>query len=153
MKITEITYTVNQHGVLKIPQTEIAQIGLRPGDHVRVAFLSEDGDTNTFREFLLSKDGVGSVGSDGQIAVPTALLKQANIPDDADIQVICENGAIILCTDPILKADELGEIIDALGIANDMFAQLPDDPADAIELLQDTFDAEGANEYNECEQY
>lgn len=145
LKILETTYTVNQHGVLKIPRETISEMGLYPGDPVRVAYLSEDGEVNTFREFLLTTGGAGSAKTGGQIAVPNELLAQAGIPDHADIQVICGAGAIILCADPILGAADLSTILSSLGIAADMISQLPAEPNDAIERLQNTFNMEGAN--------
>lgn len=134
-----MTYTVNQHGVLKIPRETITGMGLYPGDTVRVAYLSEDGEVNTFREFLLTTGGAGSAKTGGQIAVPNELLAQAGIPDHSDIQVICGTGAIILCADPILGAADLSKILSALGVAADMISQLPAEPNNAIELLQNTF--------------
>ncbi len=40
MIISETTYTVNQYGALQIPCETPAEMGLRPGDAVRVAYLS-----------------------------------------------------------------------------------------------------------------
>lgn len=146
LKILETTYTVNQHGVLKIPRETITGMGLYPGDSVRVAYISEDSEVNTFREFLLTTGGVDSTKTGGQITVPHELLAQAGISDHADIQVICGAGAIILCADPILGAEDLSKILSALGVAADMISQLPTEPNDAIELLQNTFNMEGAND-------
>lgn len=58
MTIIETAYTVSQHGTLKISRKALSGMGLQPGDTVRVAYLSDDGQANIFREFLLSKDGV-----------------------------------------------------------------------------------------------
>lgn len=146
MKISETTFTVSMHGTLKIPRQTMAEMGLYPGDSVRVAYLSEDGEANTFQEFLLTKNGFDSTEEDARIAIPTALLKQAGLPESADVQVVCGNGAIILCADPLLHAEALEEILSALGIATDILSQLPGVADTAIEMLRDTFNQEGADE-------
>ena len=58
MMISENSYTINQHGNLKIPSRELIAMGLFAGMHVRVAFLTEDGEKNTFCEFLLTKNSL-----------------------------------------------------------------------------------------------
>ena len=52
MKITELTYTVTKSGGLRIPADIIKEMGINPGENVRVAYLSSDGDKNEFREFV-----------------------------------------------------------------------------------------------------
>ena len=44
MKISENSYTINQHGNLKIPSKGLIAMGLFVGMHLRVAFLTEDGE-------------------------------------------------------------------------------------------------------------
>lgn len=149
MMLSETTYTVNQHGTLRISRRAILEMGLRPRDTVRVAYLTNDGQENTFGEFMLTKDGIGSAAEEEQIAIPTILLKQAGIPENADVQVICVAGAIVLCADPSLNANDLEKLLHSLGIATDLLSQLPDDTEGAIEALHDALNEEGANENGE----
>ena len=51
--ITELVYTVNKQGSLKIPKDAIREMGLQAGDHVRVAFLSTDGEKNDYCELMI----------------------------------------------------------------------------------------------------
>ncbi len=153
MIISETTYTVNQYGALKIPCETTAEMGLRPGDAVRVAYLSEDGKANTFREFLLTKSGIDSMEEDSRIGIPTTLLKQAGIPENADVQVVCGNGTIILCADPPLCAEDFEEIVSALGVATDILSQLPSESDRAIEMLKNALDQEGADEDDEYDSH
>lgn len=111
MMLSETTYTVSQYGTLKISRKAISEMGLQPGDTVRVAYLTNDGQANIFREFMLTKDGVDSEEEEGRIAIPATLLKQAGIPENADVQVICVDGAIVLCADPSLNTEDLERLL------------------------------------------
>jgi len=146
MTIIETTYTVSQHGTLKISRKAISGMGLQPGDTVRVAYLSDDGQANIFREFLLTKDGIDAATADGQIAIPTDLLEQAGIPQNADVQVIYGNGAIVLCPDPCLDVENLEKLLHSLEIAADLLSQLHSEPDEAIEAFQQALNEEGADE-------
>lgn len=151
MKISETTYTVNQHGNLMIPKRTLSEMGLGPGNHVRVAYLSTDGTENTYREFLLSADPLDKQEESKRIAVPTELLLQANIRPDADIQVICTDGAIILSQDPVLQTEDLRRVLSSLEIAADLLEQLPDDHVEAMDTLQQFIETnkEGAYDYDD----
>ena len=53
MQILEMTFTVDKRGGMKIPPPVLAKMGLAAGSHVRVAYLTHDGTTNTFCELML----------------------------------------------------------------------------------------------------
>lgn len=148
MTLSETTYTVGSDGTLVIPRQTIEQMGLQAGGLVSVAYLSADGQQNSFREFMLTPDGITNIDTDEHIAIPTALLEQAGIADNSDVQVICGDGAIILCADPVMHANELREVLMALEIAEKIISQLPCDPDGAIAIMQDALDVEGADEYD-----
>ena len=61
MYISELTFTVDRRGSIKIPASVLEKMGLHPGDNIRVAYLTQDGSANTFREFLLLPDTVVAV--------------------------------------------------------------------------------------------
>ena len=58
MKILEATLTVRDSGNLVFPAAILQKMGLSVGDHVKVAYLTDDSKRNTFKEFLLTTDGV-----------------------------------------------------------------------------------------------
>ncbi len=136
MMISENSYTINQHGNLKIPSKELIAMGLLAGMHVRVAFLTEDGEKNTFREFLLTQDSLSEIHEESQFQIPAKLLHQANIADDADIQIITVNGGILICQEPSLDVDQLHAISDTLSLALSVTDELSDELPDANEQLR-----------------
>ena len=153
MMISENSYTINQHGNLKIPSRELIAMGLFAGMHVRVAFLSEDGEKNTFHEFLLTKNSFTEFDAEPRFQIPADLLRQAKIAEDADIQMIVVDGAILICQEPNLTVQELKAISDSLGLAASMTEELPDDLPAAKDRLQqalsDFMDEEmSSNEYD-----
>lgn len=137
MEILEMTYTIGNNGYFNIPAKVLRQMGLGPGDHVRIAYLTDQSQENIFREFLLTADSLAEAENCSHIAVPRELLRQAEIPEDADIQVICSPGAIILAQDPILDVDALREVLSSMNIAAEILEQLPEDTDDALDALQD----------------
>lgn len=138
MQIAEITCTIEKNGCLRIPADILQQMGLGPGEHIRVAYLTDQSQQNIFREFMLSGDPLDQLDdSGGSIAVPEELMNQAGIPMNVDIQVICAPGAIILAQEPVLDLEEMKKVLESLNIASDILEQLPEDAEDAIEVLQD----------------
>lgn len=111
-------------------------MGLVAGDHVRAAYLTEDGTQNTFREFFLTAEGIGDHGEEQRVSIPTTLLQQANIPEHSDIQVFCLEGALVFAREEGLDQLELTEVLTSLQAASDVLAGLPDDPAGALEALE-----------------
>ena len=152
MMISENSYTINQHGNLTIPSRELIAMGLFAGMHVRVAFLTEDGEKNTFREFLLTKNSLTEIDAEPRFQIPAELLRQAKIAEDADIQMIVVDGAILICQEPNLNVQELHKISDSLGLAASMTEELPDDLPAAKDRLQqalsDFMEEMSSNEYD-----
>lgn len=137
MEVLEITCTIGNNGCLNIPAKVLRQMGLGPGEHIRIAYLTNQSQENMFREFLLTADSLEETENCSHIAVPKELLRQAEIPEDADIQVICSPGAIILTQDPILNADALKKVLSSMDIAAEILEQLPEDTDNALDVLQD----------------
>ena len=126
MKIVETTYTINKGGGLKIPSTDLKAMGLNAGEHIRVAYLSRDGIHNDDREFLLSGESIAEdSGEEAQISIPAALMEQANIPQDADLQIVCCDGCIVIMRDSALSIDELTAVLSALETAEELATQMP----------------------------
>lgn len=132
MKINETTYTVSQNGSLKIPAIVMRGMGLGPGDHVRVAYLSRDGEQNTFREFFLSEHGIEDMAEssgDSTIAIPEELLQKAQLSGTSSFQILCVEGCIVICQDPGFTLRELHGLLKQLQQANDIAVEMepPDD--------------------------
>jgi len=87
---------------------------------VTVAFLSANGAENSFHEFLISPESLGTALADGfrDIKIPTELLIKANIPVDSDVDIACIDGAILILRSKSLSLAELEEIFNMLGLAN-----------------------------------
>ena len=112
MKLIEMTFEISENGDLRIPAEDIADMGLQAGEQVCVAFLSSDGATNDFREFAVARDHEEIVGEDYQsFQLPTQLLEQALIPPDADLQIMCLDGMIVISKREYLEIGDLEEIL------------------------------------------
>ena len=150
MKIAEMTFTVDGRGNLKIPAAVLREIGLAPGDHVRVAYLTPDGITNPFREFMVlpdSSDETGWMDSDA-IRIPVQLMAQANIPADADLQIACLDGGLLICQDTGFQPQELRGVLEGLQAAESLTSMLPQEAQEALLQLEQTINTirEGAGE-------
>lgn len=125
MQLSEITFTVSHNGSLKIPASVLQKMGLLPGNHVRIAYLTQDGQHNSFQEFLLSSDSLEELSDENRFHIPDHLLRQSNIPTDADLQIICLDGLLIICQDTALSSDELGVVLECLRDADSLVGGLP----------------------------
>ena len=150
MKIAEMTFTVDSRGNIKIPAAVFSEMGLAPGDHVRVAYLAPDGVTNPFCEFMLlpdSVDGSGLMDND-TIRIPAQLMAQANISADADLQIACLNGGLLICRDTGLQPQELCGVLEGLQEAESLASMLPQEAQQALLQLEQTINTiqKGAEE-------
>ena len=154
MIISEMESAIGPDGALVIPAAEIEQMGLRPNDSVYVAYIADDAMKNQFREFLISPHSMEETGEPAQISIPEELLKNANIPTDAEVQIVCIDGAVILCRESALYSDDLAQILQSLDIAVDLADRLPHDAQTAIESLHqyiDSFEERGAEQHEQYE--
>ena len=82
---------------------------------------------NSYGEFFLTKDGIDHVNEpveapeSAELSVPHALLEAAGIPLDDDLDIRCEDGAIIIGSADSLKqlSPQLMELFDSLGVSHD----------------------------------
>ena len=125
MEMIEIESTVDQQGKLTIPARLMEDLGLVPGDTVRLACVSKShGDPlNTFGEILIASNGIAGLeemeAEEGEISLPNELLEAASIPLDSDIEIVCTEGAIIItAADPLdMIPDELCQLFAELNIS------------------------------------
>ena len=149
--ISEFELSIDQNGQLVIPADVIKQMGLIPEDHICVSYIADGDLHNIYREFLISEHPLGEQEQEKYISVPTALLQDANIPNDANVQIICTDGAVIICREKALQTDELSELLQSLSIATDLIEDLPQDIDESCEALRQYIDdireVEGEWEY------
>ncbi len=108
------------------------------GDHVRVAYLTHNGAANTFCELMLLPNAVDGVGLNGDnaIQIPMELMRQANIPQDADLQIACLDGCIVISGDTGLQPEELSSILDSLQLAESFASVLPGEARQVLSRLE-----------------
>ena len=111
-----------------IPATDLAEMGLSPGQNVFVAYIADDDLANQYSEFTVSSVSLSEMDCSQRIAVPQPLLEEAGIDPDGEVQVICVEGAIIIAEDSALTEDELSEVVDRLRAANDRAQQFANEP-------------------------
>lgn len=138
MYISELTFTVDRRGSIKIPAFVLEKMGLFSGDHIRVAYLTQDGSVNTFREFLLLPDTTeeAETAEDDAIRIPAQLMEQANIPSDADLQIACLDGALVIFRDAGLNSKDLQTVLEGLQMAEDLTSTLPGDAQQTLAQLE-----------------
>ena len=95
-------------------------MGLIAGQTVFVAYITDGGLINQYQEFVVSATTVSALGVSPQIIIPQLLLERANIGPEAEVQVTCMEGAIIITGDTALSEIELKEVVDRLQAANDL---------------------------------
>ena len=135
--ISEWESTIGPDGELTIPADVIAQMGLRPADSVYVAYITDDALKNQYREFFVSSHPLDTPEGPSQISIPAGLLRDAGISEDTEVQIVCVDGAIILCRDFGLRFDELALLLRSLDIADNIAKDLPQDANAAIESLHE----------------
>lgn len=79
MQLSEIAFTVSRSGSLKIPASILQKMGLFPGSHIRIAYLTQDGQRNSFQEFLVSADSSEELSDENQFYIPDHLLEAINV--------------------------------------------------------------------------
>lgn len=135
MKISELQLRLDINGELVIPTELLREMELFPLDTVYLAYLTRDGLKNEYQEFLLTPQPLEDLGEDGKIVIPSSLLEQVRIAPDGDIQILCLNGAILLCEDSVLDKQDLELLLQQLRSASDIITSLPNRANSAIQQL------------------
>lgn len=152
LQISELGFSVSADGSLLIPASVLKEMGVKAGATVQVAYLTHDGLTNTFQEFMLSSIAVDEPDAEGDdsIRIPMRLMAQANIPEDADLQIACFNGGILICQDTGLQPQELCGILEGLQAAEKSASMLSGNVRQALfqleQMTNTTQEREGAGE-------
>lgn len=82
-------------------------------------------DEAIYHEFTVSSVSLSELDTPQQIAIPQQLLEQAGIDSNAEVQIACMDGAIIITGDTPLTEDELSEVVDRLRAVNDLTKHFP----------------------------
>ena len=145
MEISELRLNIGRNGELVIPSVLLQEMGLRPLDSVYLAYLTKDGLKNEYQEFLLTPQLLENLEEDKKIMIPSSLLEQANISPGGDIQILCLNGAILLCEDSALDKRDLELLLQQLQSTSDIISSLPGRANSAIQQLKQLIQ-EGASD-------
>ena len=136
MEISELRLNIGRNGELVIPSVLLQEMGLRPLDSVYLAYLTKDGLKNEYQEFLLTPQLLENLEEDKKIMIPSSLLEQANISPGGDIQILCLNGAILLCEDSALYKRDLELLLQQLQSTSDIISSLPGHANSVIQQLE-----------------
>lgn len=131
MILREIFLETNENGVLLVNDHILSQMGIGKNEQIYIAYLcpSDTEIVNEFREFILTKDGVDKIQREIEmeeevsLTIPNELMIDAGIPLEADLDVICKKGLIVIKP---AKADEIlpQEVLEAckeVGIEPEQF--------------------------------
>lgn len=131
MILREIFLETNENGVLLVNDRILSQMGIGKNEQIYIAYLcpSDTEIVNEFREFILTKDGVDKIQRETEmeeevsLTIPNELMIDAGIPLEADLDVICKKGLIVIQP---AKADEIlpQEVLEAskeVGIEPEQF--------------------------------
>ena len=131
MMLREIFLETNENGVLLVNDHILSQMGIGKNEQIYIAYLcpSDTEIVNKFREFILTKDGVEKIQREMEmeeevsLTIPNELMIDAGIPLEADLDVICKKGLIVI---QAAKADEIlpKEVLEAcneVGIEPEQF--------------------------------
>lgn len=131
LKLVELALQLKEDGTIEIPIEALEQMGILTGEEIQLIYMaeSEDNLVNASKEFLLTRtaqDVETEMTTEQEVSfqVPVALLKDAGIPLEADLEIVCRNGKIIILQAEEAMAEkavpeELRYIFEELGISSD----------------------------------
>lgn len=130
LQLVEMIGRMNEKGCIEVPVVLMEQTGIRTEDEVRLLYIAagENDFRNEAKEFLISRadnDPSEKILNDTnvELKLPPELFKDANIPMDANLDIVCMDKKIVIlpADDPEMEIvpPELMEIFDELGIPKD----------------------------------
>ena len=123
LQLVEMEGRVTENGCIEIPMTVLDQTGICTGDAIKLIYMAEEA-----KEFLLvrnDQDVVEELAREQRVSlqIPEELLQDAGISMDADLDIVCQNGRIVIFSSELLKEmeipEEVMEICNELGISED----------------------------------
>lgn len=129
LQLVEMEGRVTENGCIEIPMTVLDQAGICTGDAIKLIYMAEEEEVKSVaKEFLLvrnDQDVVEELAREQRVSlqIPEELLQDAGIPMDADLDIVCQNGRIVIFSSELLKEteipEEVMEICNELGISED----------------------------------
>lgn len=129
LQLVEMEGRVTENGCIEIPMTVLDQAGICTGDAIKLIYMAEEEEVKSAaKEFLLVKndqDVVEELAREQRVSlqIPEELLQDAGIPMDADLDIVCQNGRIVIFSSELLKEtvipEEVMEICNELGSSED----------------------------------
>ena len=129
LQLVEMEGRVTENGCIEIPMTVLDQAGICTGDAIKLIYMAEEEEVKSAaKEFLLVKndqDVVEELAREQRVSlqIPEELLQDAGIPMDADLDIVCQTGRIVIFSSELLKEtvipEEVMEICNELGISED----------------------------------
>lgn len=112
LQLVEMEGKMTENGCIEIPAVVLEQAGICTGDTVKLVYMAEDGELkNTAKEENIA------------FQIPEELLRDAGIPMDADLDIVCQEGRIIILPSELVQGTEVPEkllaICRELGITED----------------------------------
>lgn len=129
LQLVEMEGRVTENGCIEIPMTVLDRTGICTGDAIKLIYMAEEEEVKSAsKEFLLvrnDQDVVEELAREQRVSlqIPEELLQDAGISMDADLDIVCQNGRIVIFSSELLKEteipEEVMEICNELGISED----------------------------------
>ena len=129
LQLVEMEGRVTENGCIEIPMTVLDRTGICTGDAIKLIYMAEEEEVKSAsKEFLLvrnDQDVVEELAREQRVSlqIPEELLQDAGISMDADLDIVCQNGRIVIFSAELLKEteipEEVMEICNELGISED----------------------------------
>ena len=107
LQLVEMEGKMTENGCIEIPAVVLEQAGICTGDTVKLVYMAEE---------LAKEENIA-------FQIPEELLRDAGIPMDADLDIVCQEGRIIILPSELVQGTEVPEDLLAscreLGITED----------------------------------
>lgn len=103
-QLMDLRLRLDEKGCIAIPADTLMKMNIHTGEDVNLIYVadSEEGDGNPSKEFILTR--AGKEEQEVSIQLPKELLKDADIPLDADIEIICMDRKIMILPSEMVEA-------------------------------------------------
>ena len=107
LQLVEMEGKMTENGCIEIPAVVLEQAGICTGDTVKLVYMAEE---------LAKEENIA-------FQIPEELLRDDGIPMDADLDIVCQEGRIIILPSELVQGTEVPEellaICRELGITED----------------------------------
>ena len=103
LKLVELAMKISERGMIELPMDALMQMDIHTGDTIKLIYMaeSEENLVNSAKEFVFIRECEGAeeaLKKQEQIAfqIPQILLEDAGISMDADLDIVCADGKIVI---------------------------------------------------------